>query len=580
MPTDVSVRVKQEGAQSFSDAFKQATSSVRALDSALKLNAAEMQNSDNRMDSMKQKSALLSKEIEAQKNVVKLAQEEHQRLVEQYGQGSTQVNNYEKKVNDANTKLEKLKTELNDNEKAMQSFGNETRLSGDQISAFGQKVSDLGNKLKWLSVGATAALTAMFNSASDLDENLNKTSVVFGDLGDEIESWSQTTLDSYGIAQSSALEMISLFGDMATSMGIATDEAAKMGQELVGRAGDMASFKNVSLETAQSGLSAIFTGNAASLRRFGIVMTEANLQAYALSEGITKQYKDMTQAEQVMLRYQYVMEMTKNSAGDFANTSDGAANSVRVAQESLKEAAATLGQELIPVVVPLIQDVTELIKGVNALDEGTKNLIVRGLAITAVASPILSIAGTLIKGVGWLAGLGGGATGVPAVTAALTTMQTGGTAALGALSSALGITTAAATTLLGVLGALVVAAGAAVAVLVELNKEQREAEQIARKSELTAGKQQISAADAQYYRPEDMISVWNGSEFEYWANTGSISAQGYNAQNARANGWQMDEYGNVIESNTYNIDMNVANVSDLQNLVDIADTAKMTGRMN
>jgi hypothetical protein len=112
---------------------------------------------------------------------------------------------------------------------------------------------------------------------------MNKTEVVFGDLSDEITAWSKTTLDSFGIAQSSALEMASYFGDMATSMGLTNEQAAEMGKQLVGRAGDMASFKNVSLDVAQTGLGAIFTGQAASLRRFGIVMTEANLEAYALA---------------------------------------------------------------------------------------------------------------------------------------------------------------------------------------------------------------------------------------------------------------------------------------------------------
>lgn len=575
MATDVKVTLKQEGAQSFSQAFKESTASVKALDSALKLNAAEMQNTDDAMGTMQKKAELLSKEIEAQEKVVKLAREELARLKEEHGEGSTQVSNYTKKVNDAATKLEKLKTELNSNEKAMEDLNQKTKITSESIVKLGDSISSFGAKIKWVSAGATVALGAMFNGASDLNENLNKTEVVFNDLSDDIEAWSKTTLTSFGIAQSTGLEMISMFGDMATSMGLTTEQAAEMGKELVGRAGDLASFKNVSLETAQTGLSAIFTGQAQSLKKFGIVMTEANLEAYALAEGFTKTYKEMDQAEQVMLRYQYVMEMTKNAAGDFSNTSDGAANSVRVMQESLKEATASLGQELLPLVVPLIQDLTEIIRGVNDLDEGTKKLIVEGVALVAVASPVLTIGGKIISGIGWIAGKG-----LPAMSAALGATEAAGTTALGSLATSLGITTAAATSLLGVLGALVVAAGAAVAVMVELNKEQREAEQIARKSELTAGKQQISAADAQYYRPEDMISVWNGSEFEYWANTNSISAQGYNAQNARANGWQMDEYGNVIESNTYNIDMNVANVSDLQNLVDIADTAKMTGRMN
>ena len=566
MATDVKVTLKQEGAQSFSQAFKESTASVKALDSALKLNAAEMQNSDDAMGLMKQKANLLSKEIEEQEKIVKLAREELARLKEEHGEGSTEVSNYTKKVNDAATKLEKLKTELNSNEKAMDGLNQKTKITSESIVKLGDSISSFGAKIKWVSAGATVALGAMFNGASDLNENLNKTQVVFDELSDDIEAFSRTTLKSFGIAQSTGLEMISTFGDMATSMGLTQEQAAEMGKELVGRAGDLASFKNVSLEVAQSGLEAIFTGQAQSLKKFGIVMTEANLDAYALAEGFTKQYKDMTQAEQVMLRYQYVMEMTKNAAGDFSNTSDGAANSVRVMQESLKEATASLGQELLPLVVPLIQDLTEIIRGVNELDDGTKKLIVEGVALVAVASPVLTIGGKIISGIGWIAGKG-----LPAVTTALGTAEAAGTTALGSLATSFGITTAAAASLLGVIAAVAAAAVAAIAVLQQLNKEQSEYEQIQRKSSLTAGKQQISEADRQYYRPEDLISIWNGSEFEHWANVNSISAEGYNAKTNAA----MD----TEVTNTYNFDVNVANVDDLQDLLDMANQAQQMERM-
>ena len=107
--------------------------------------------------------------------------------------------------------------------------------------------------------------------------------------------------------------------------------------------------------------------------------------------------------------------------------------------------------------------------------------------------------------------------------------------------------------------------------LQQLNKEQSEYEQIQRKSSLTAGKQQISEADRQYYRPEDLISIWNGSEFEHWANVNSISAEGYNAKTNAA----MD----TEVTNTYNFDVNVANVDDLQDLLDMANQAQQMERM-
>lgn len=569
MATDVKAVLKAEGEDSFSRAFRNATSSVKALDTAVKANAAAFENTGDKMGSLQEKSSLLRKEISAQENVVKLANEELKRLTQEYGEGSTTVNDYQAKVNNATAKLERMKTSLDENEKAMESLGKETTSTGEKLQSVGDKISSIGNNLKWLSAGAATGLTGMFKAASDLNENLNKTEVVFGDLSNDVVDWSKTTLSSFGIAQSSALEMSSFFGDMATSMGLTTEQAAEMGKELVGRAGDMASFKNVSLDVAQNGLAAIFTGQAASLRRFGIVMTEANLEAYALANSYEKQYKDMDQAEKVMLRYQYVMDATKNSAGDFANTSDGAANSVRVAQESLKEAAATLGEEVIPLVLPLIQNVTDLVQGVNSLDEGTKNMIVTGLAVVTVASPILTIGGKLISGIGWMIGTGlpklaglFGITGQAAVTAGTT-----GAVAIGSLTvpiagviAALGVLTA---TIIGVL-----------ALFDQLESKKNRALNQQRMDNINANYKKIDANTRQYYNAADVTSVWNGSGWDdYVKNGASMTTQG-----------RRDYYADQMErdsvtTNNYNFDVNVSQVSDLQDLLNMADSAQRLERM-
>jgi hypothetical protein len=562
MASDVRAVMKVEGEQSFAQAFKNATSSVKALDSAVKLNSAAFENAGNKMSNLQERSSLLKQEIDAQKNVVKLAQEELKRLTAEYGEGSTEVNDYQAKVNNASARLEQMRQRLSENESEMKKLGSTAESVGKKLEGIGGKISNLGSSIKWLSAGAAAGLTGMFNAASDLNENLNKTEVVFGDLSKDMLDWSKTTLSTFGIAQSSALEMSSFFGDMATSMGLTTEQAAEMGKELVGRAGDMASFKNVSLDVAQNGLAAIFTGQAASLRRFGIVMTEANLEAYALANGFAKQYSEMDQGEKVMLRYQYVMDATKNSAGDFANTSDGAANSVRVAQESLKEAAATLGQEVIPLVLPLIQNVTELVQGVNSLDEGTKNMIVTGLGIVAVASPILTVGGKIIQGVGWLFG-----TGLPAL----------GTAFTGAGTAATAAGAAGATGISAMLGPIALVAGAVVGLIAlfdQLENKKNRALNQQRMDNINANYKRISHDEMQYYNAKDLTSVWNGSGWDdYVKNGASMTRQGRRDYYAD----QMEK--DSVTNNNYNFDVNVSQITDLQDLLNMANSAQMLERM-
>lgn len=262
------------------------------------------------------------------------------------------------------------------------------------------KMQGLGQTLS-LSVTAPLALAgaASFKMASDVEESLNKVRVAFGSSAGSVEKFADSTLNMYGIARGTALDMSALFGDMATSMGLPQDEAAKLSTSLVGLGGDLASFKNISLSEVQTALSGIFTGETESLKRLGIVMTEANVQAFALTQGITKKFQAMTQAEKVALRYNYVLTQTKNAQGDFARTSDGAANQMRIFQESMKELGASFGQVLLPVITPIIQKLNDILKSFKELSPETKKFIVIVAGIAATLGPAIIVFAQLYSAV-------------------------------------------------------------------------------------------------------------------------------------------------------------------------------------
>ncbi len=264
-----------------------------------------------------------------------------------------------------------------------------------KISGTANKISSASGKIAGTMAPAAAAIVGVgalsFNAASDVAESMNKVEVAFGDSADEVKKFAEETLDTYGIAKGTALDMAATFGDMGTSMGLSHKDAAKMATSLVGLAGDLSSFKNIGVDQAMTALNGIFTGETESLKTLGVVMTQANLDAYAMANGFGKTTKDMTEAQKVQLRYAYVLNATQNAQGDFANTSDGAANSLRVMKESAKEASAEFGEALLPVITPIIQKVTDLIKWFSSLDDGQKSVIVTVAALIAAISPVAGI---------------------------------------------------------------------------------------------------------------------------------------------------------------------------------------------
>lgn len=256
---------------------------------------------------------------------------------------------------------------------------------------------------KTLTAGLTVPIVALgtlaVKNASDLQETMNKVDVAFGDSADEVATWGNTTIKQFGIAKGTALDMAALFGDMATGMGMNTTEASKLSTNLTGLAGDLASFKNISIDIAKTALAGVFTGETESLKKLGIIMTQTNLEQYALSQGITKNMDDMTEAEKIQLRYAFVVDRSKNAVGDFARTNDSTANQTRMASETFKELSATFGELLLPIVNQVLEKINTFLSYLMNLDTNTKTVILAVAGFLAVLGPLLMIIGAIIPAI-------------------------------------------------------------------------------------------------------------------------------------------------------------------------------------
>lgn len=241
-----------------------------------------------------------------------------------------------------------------------------TRIDSDGMrSGINNINSSLGKiKSSILKIVSVAAFTKLgkdaIEMASDLQEAQNVVDVAFEDMSYKMEEFAKTSIDSFGISELSAKRTGSTFMAMAKGMGLASDYASDMAIQLTGLSADMASFYNVSQDVAKTALDSIFTGETETLKRFGIVLTETNLQEYAYTQGINKKISAMTQAEKVQLRYAYVLEQTKLAQGDFARTSDNWANQTRVLSERFKQLLTILGQGLIVVLTPALKLLNQL----------------------------------------------------------------------------------------------------------------------------------------------------------------------------------------------------------------------------
>lgn len=494
--TDVTIKVAVDTG-SFTKDMKQLRTMLKdfeqdgkILDKQLQQNGSRIEQLSGRYDNLRQRLAVQSTMTEKyRQHLEKLEQRQKKNIdsleaaTKAYDEGKKQLEKNSDELNKLRASYEKAKRAVDSTASSYDTYHNKLKTSikdekllqieldktGDDLKkqqGYITRVNDAYKSMQEKTAGVRSALSsagrtlttgvtlplvaaggAAIKYASDLEESQNKVDVSFGKSAAVVSDFAKTTNEMYGIAEGTALDMASLFGDMGTSMGLPQDEAALMSKTLVGLAGDLSSFKNIGLDQVTTGLKGIFTGETESLKELGVVMTEANLEAYALSNGIEKNIDDMTQAEKINLRYQYVLDVTKNAQGDYARTADSTANSLRTFRESTKELAASFGTELLPVITPVIQGATDMVKSFGDLDEGQKQMILKLAGVAAAAGPVLSVASkgiTVVNGISSavkaaVGGMGGLSGGIKIASSVLK-----------GLTSPLGLVTVGLTTLYGV----------------------------------------------------------------------------------------------------------------------------------
>lgn len=186
-------------------------------------------------------------------------------------------------------------------------------------------------------------------SASNLTEAQNVVEQTFKSSSKQIEDWTKTTAKSAGISQTASMQWVGFMGAMLKSSGVTEQSAGNMSKSLVQLTGDMSSFYNISTSDMWEKIRSGISGETEPLKQLGINMSVANLEAFALSEGIQKPYDKMSQSEQTILRYNYLMSVTKDAQGDFGRTlSTSFANQVRVAQLNMTTLGQSIGTVLLP----------------------------------------------------------------------------------------------------------------------------------------------------------------------------------------------------------------------------------------
>lgn len=261
-------------------------------------------------------------------------------------------------------------------------FSNTSKSIKSTRSGFRGLASTIGKfyATYWLVMRAVGKIGGAVDLASQLTEVQNVVDTTFGDMASKVDDFTKTSIQDFGMSELTVKQISSRFQALGTSIGISseqvangtavankalmsqnntlyktTDSMADMSLNLTRLAGDMASFYDVDQADVAKSLQSIFTGTIAPLRRYGLDLTQATLSEWAMKNGLDANIKSMTQAEKVLLRYNYVMANTQAAQGDFAKTANTWANSVRVLKQEFQAWGSIIGSVIINALKPFVQ---------------------------------------------------------------------------------------------------------------------------------------------------------------------------------------------------------------------------------
>jgi cell wall-associated NlpC family hydrolase len=353
----------------------------------------------------------------------------------------------------------KLGVETAENTRRMNLFGHSIDRSARGAIAGSGAFRSMGRSLVFASTaflgaaGFTTVIRQSITAASDLHEQVNKSNVVFRDNAGVIRAWAKTTATSLGLADAEAIKFAGTFGNMLIPMGIAPRRAATMSVALVKLAADMASFNNIPVDVALEKIQSGLAGMPRPLREVGVFLDQTRIKAEALTSGLVKGNVDLgkvrdaetqvaiatanlaeaqkkygegstqvasatvtlhkaqgalkdavggtipplTTAQKTMAAYQIIMKDTAIQHGDFARTSDGLANRLRILHAQVQELEASLGEALMPTVLEVIGGMTDWLGQTENQERVTKDLHLAVDAVTTTLDGLVGVVRTVDK---------------------------------------------------------------------------------------------------------------------------------------------------------------------------------------
>ena len=230
-------------------------------------------------------------------------------------------------------------------------------------------------------------------AASDFNETVSKSGIIFGEASTEIKRFADTAASSLGLSKQAALDAAATMGTFGKSAGLAGTDLSNFSIEMVKLSGDLASFHNANPADVALALGAALRGEAEPIRKFGVLLNDAAVKAQAMKMGLYDGTGALSAQAKVLATQKLILEQTSDAQGDFARTSDGAANQQRILAAQVSNAKVAIGQAFLPILEAVLP---VLVNFATAIGNNTGEFVAFVAVIGTISGAIVLAKGAMM----------------------------------------------------------------------------------------------------------------------------------------------------------------------------------------
>jgi len=367
MAVNIGPKIGVDGEREYRNQINQIIQQSKTLESQMKLVASQFTATTSAEEKTAKTAAVLTKQIDTQRERVKLLAEQTGKAAAKYGEADSRTQKWQQALNEAQASLNEMQNKLREATEGVSDFGDEMDESSDSVLSFGDVVK--ANVLADLVVegfrkmvdAAKQFAAGMIDAAAEVKATNAQFEQTFGDLSKQAKTQLGEIGDAAGILPTRLKSAYTQLYAYARSSGMESAAALKFATDATYAAADAAAYYDRSLEEATEQVLAYTKGNFANDAALGFASTEATRNAQAMAS-LGKEYKDLDvtagETTQVLLDQIVASQKLSGAFGQASREMDGWENVTGNAKEAWKQFQAAVGAPFLEAITPIVQELT------------------------------------------------------------------------------------------------------------------------------------------------------------------------------------------------------------------------------